>query len=176
MSSAPPPDRRPLIVTAWIDPDDLRPFSRLRTRFFPAERNYLDAHLTLFHHIEPDDRQAFMDYARECLADVPAFTAEVLPPFALGGGVAYGVEAKGMRALRQPLRDAFRNRLTAQDARPWKRPHLTVQNKVDPATADRLLRHLTHHFTPCRLRIRGLSFYRYDGGPWHELGNLALRD
>lgn len=40
---------QPLILTLWLDDDAARHFNELRQRYFPRERNYLDAHLTLFH-------------------------------------------------------------------------------------------------------------------------------
>ena len=69
-------------------------------------------------------------------------------------------------ALRQPLRERFGRHLKSQDARPWKKPHITVQNKVDSAAAKNLARHLKHRFRPCTLRLQGLACYGYDYGPW----------
>ncbi len=163
-----------MIVAAWIDAHDLAPFTALRDRFFPAGRNHLSAHLTLFHHIGPGVREDFMADARQLLSDRPPFTVAVLPPFLLGGGVAYAVEPAPLQAVRRPLRQRYADRLTPQDARPWKRPHLTVQNKVAAEDARRLHGHLAARFAPCEIRIRGLLFYRYDGGPWTELERLSF--
>ena len=163
-----------MIVTAWIDESDLATFDRLRERFFPAERNHLHAHVTLFHHIGPDDRTDFIDRATDLLAGEQPFSAAVGTPFLLGGGVAYPLEPSGLKRLRAPLRESFSDSLTPQDARPWKRPHITVQNKVKAADAKRLHRHLAARFRPCELRILGLLFHRYDGGPWTELARAPL--
>ena len=39
----------PLIVTLLVDDDAQQHFDALRSEHFPAERNYLRAHVTLFH-------------------------------------------------------------------------------------------------------------------------------
>jgi hypothetical protein len=157
---------RPFIITATIDPDDLAPFTRLRDRFFPAERNYLAAHLTLFHSIPFAYGDDFMAAAKRVSETVQPVAAEVGEPINLGRGVAYPVRANQLFELRGQLRDRFAPHLSRQDAAPWRRPHLTVQNKVDPQEARRLLRHLQRHYEPCTIRIIGISRYRYAGGPW----------
>lgn len=170
----PQPRDRPMIVTAWIDADDLRPFNDLRRRFFPPDRNYLEAHLTLFHHINAADREGFLDLARRVCALREPFSVAVEPPFLLGRGVAYRVTSDELMRLREDLRRPVAGTLTPQDARPWKSPHLTVQNKVAPAEAQRLLRHLLPRYEPCFLRLLGLSCYTYDGGPWTLITRLPF--
>ena len=57
MVRAPPPprgnvrgaDAAPLSVTAQLPRDLHARYTALRTEHFPPERNYLDAHVTLFH-------------------------------------------------------------------------------------------------------------------------------
>jgi hypothetical protein len=163
-----------MVVTATIAEDDLASFSDLRERFFPGERNYLDAHVTLFHHIPAGVRQEFIAYAREHFRRQPTFWVEVQPPVSLGSGVAYPITAPELLEVRRLLRSRFEDNLTAQDLRPWKRPHITVQNKVTKEEARQLLRHLKSRFEPCRLRVLGLTFHRYDRGPWTELDRAAF--
>ena len=61
----------PLIVTALLAPKEQAFFDRLRSEHFPAERNQLSAHLTMFHAIplvlEPELRQRLAGFA----ADLP---------------------------------------------------------------------------------------------------------
>ena len=165
-----------MIVTAWFHPDDLAPFHELRRRFFPGHRNYLSAHATLFHYIRPHLRVPFVERAQRVLAelDVPD-RVEVLPPFSMGKGVAYRLELAPLARIRQPLRDHFAAELKEQDARPWRRPHITVQNKVEPETARQLLRHLRARYEPCSLRLLGLKCFRYDYGPWTPLFTVPFR-
>ena len=42
-----------LIVTAELGPADLAWLDRLRRTYYPAERNQLPAHLTMFHALPP---------------------------------------------------------------------------------------------------------------------------
>ncbi|CAH1000137.1 hypothetical protein LEM8419_01284 [Neolewinella maritima] len=170
----PPEAERPLIVTAWIDPTDLQPFNRLRERFFPPERNYLQAHVTLFHHIPGELIDELLTAIRVQNLGRTAVSVPVVGVFSMGRGVAYRLEADALNDIRQPLRQRFADRLTAQDLRPWKRPHITVQNKVRKEEAGRLLRHLQYRFVPCHVRVLGLYVHRYDGGPWTKLAALPF--
>ena len=166
-----PPEQRAYILAALIHPEDLLPFHRLRSRFFPGHRNFLSAHVTLLHYVRPEIREDFLAAVRRTVRrNAPAGTdhipLRVDPPFSMGKGVAYGVEAAPLIALRDPLRFQFERHLKEQDLRPWKRPHITVQNKVEKEEARRLARHLQYRFEPCTLRLEGLTVYRYDYGPW----------
>ena len=164
-----PPEQRATIVTAWIHEDDLAYFHRARRKFFPGHRNYLSAHLTLFHYVRPGVRDRFIEVARRTITDQGLTAARELavkPPFSMGRGVAYGVEAAPLIALRQPLRDHFAPTLKQQDLNPWRKPHITVQNKVTKPEAERLARHLLRIWRPCSVRWVGLEFWRYDYGPW----------
>jgi hypothetical protein len=175
------PEARATIVTAWVAEQDMRVFHRMRRAFFPGHRNYLSAHITLFHHLTPGVRDAAIPLAQNFdWAGHLDLTEGILPVavtgvISLGKGTAYSLDPEPMIRLRRPLRDAFDSKLTSQDARPWKRPHITVQNKVDKATANKLRRHLATRFSPCTLRIRGLRFYRYDYGPWTLLEEVGFQ-
>ena len=166
-----PPEKRALILAALIHPEDIAPFHRLRSRFFPGHRNYLSAHITLFHYIRAGIRTEFIEAVREVVREQSPGTGKsipllVKPPFSMGKGVAYGIEAAPLQQLRRPLRERFGPHLKPQDARPWKKPHITIQNKVDKQTATRLAGHLQDRYSPCHIRLRGLACYRYDYGPW----------
>ena len=182
MNRQKPEEQRAMIVTAWAEEEDMLVFHRMRQRFFPGHRNFLSAHITLFHHLKPDVRQPAIDLARRtdwgdhfALDQRGQFSVLVEGVMSMNKGTAYRLEADPLIKLRAPFRDAFADRLTAQDARSWKGPHITVQNKVDKAVAKRLHRHLSARFTPCAIRIKGLSFYRYDYGPWTLLEQVPLR-
>ena len=155
----------PLIVTATLGAVDKARYDRLRTAYFPPERNQLDAHLTMFHAIPP----MLVDELRHRLAGL---ASEIAPPRAtvtglmnLGGGVAYRIACDELDAIRTALSDAFRGHLTQQDSHGW-RPHITVQNKVTSGVALATLIELERGFTPHALAITGLAFHHYEGGPW----------
>ncbi len=181
MKNRKPIEQRATILTAWVREADMYPFHRMRQRFFPGHRNFLSAHVTLFHHLRPGVRDRAIGLARERdwpseLNLTPAGELEVgvQGVFQMGKGTAYRLELEPLAQLRRPFSETFRDELTEQDARPWKRPHVTVQNKVDGATAKRLTRHLSSRFRPCTIRVKGLSFYRYDYGPWTLLEHVPF--
>ena len=164
-----------MIVSAWIDDEDLESFHLLRERFFPRVRSVRSAHVTLFHHLPGPKRAEVLagigevvDAFRHPALDRARGHADVWTRgvFCMGRGVAYALERDFLMDLRGALATRFRDDLKPQDARPWRNPHITVQNKVEPAEAQRLRRHLEAAFEPCRLRVRGVQAWRYDYGPW----------
>ena len=155
-----------MVVTAWIDADDLDVFNRLRARLFPGELNYLSAHVTLFHHIPAADRQDFIATACASAEELPSLTARVGQPYNLGKGVAYPIECQELSDLRRKLRAKYLTSLSTQDRVENKRFHLTVQNKVSHDEARRTLAQLAEGEVPDTIGLRGISCYRYDGGPW----------
>ena len=86
----------------------------------------------------------------------------------LGRGVAFRIEAPALVAIRRDLSEAFAGLLTPQDAGGW-RPHVTIQNKVQPNVAKLLLAELQRGFTPRDVEIVGLAAWWYRGGPWESL-------
>lgn len=160
-------DKAPLIVSALFGPSDLAWLDGLRRAHFPAHRNQLPAHLTLFHHLPPsieaELRQRLGAAARE-----RAPVAEAAGLLNLGGGVAIRIVAPALVALREALADAFAGLLVPQDMAAW-RPHVTIQNKVTADAARALLRTLEPDFRPRRVVIVGLAAWRYRGGPWEPV-------
>ena len=66
--------------------------------------------------------------------------------------------------------------LTRQDAS-WSRrprPHVTVQNKVEPAVAAALHAELSDGYEPRPARIVGLALWEYQGGPWASLERVGF--
>jgi len=92
----------------------------------------------------------------------------------LGRGVAYRVVSDDLDAIRNRLADHFHGLLTAQDSQGW-RPHVTIQNKVEPKVARALLHNLESDFRPMPLAISGLGLHSYLGGPWEKLGTYRFR-
>ena len=86
---------------------------------------------------------------------------------AIGTGVAYFLDAPALMALRDGLADEWRPWLSDQDGAPYW-PHVTVQNKVAPKTAQSLARQLAGEFRPFEVTGAGLILWRYLGGPWQQ--------
>lgn len=164
----------PYIVTALLPPDLHRWATALRTRHFPPERNYLEAHVTLFHALPAsaagEVRRALAETAAAC-APVPAKLVGVM---SLGRGTALRLESPAMLALRDRLAGRFHGLLTAQDShRP--RLHVTIQNKVAPEQARALQAELAGQVEPRPFAFRGLGLYIYRGGPWEAVHAYPFR-
>lgn len=155
----------PLIVTLDLDVKTREVFDLLRRTHFPAERNYLTAHLTLFHHLPGDEEQEVIGDLEEVCERQERCALRVTSPFLLGRGVAYRIESPALLAVHAQLVRRWRPWLTEQDRQPF-RPHVTVQNKVDPARAHLLFNELRAGFTPFTATGEGLRLWRYRGGPW----------
>jgi 2'-5' RNA ligase len=163
----------PLILTAALDDASFAWFDDLRRRHYPADRNQVPAHLTLFHAL-PAEHQASVaeTVARACEAARP-MTATVRGPWFLGRGVAYRLASPPLEAFRAGLANAFSPWLTSQDQSAF-RPHVTIQNKADPCIARALLEDLQHAFEPFEVEVMGVEIWRYHGGPWEKLGRIRV--
>lgn len=89
---------------AWLD--------GLRQRHFPPERNFLAAHLTMFHHLPPSAAEELKWRLAEETRGVRRPEAALAAPFSLGRGVAYRVDSAELAGIRARLADAFAGLLT----------------------------------------------------------------
>ncbi len=158
----------PIIVTALFGRQDQGWFDAQRAAHFPPERNLLSAHLTLFHHLPPSAEAELKHRLTGVTRGVRAPQARVGGLMSLGRGVAYRIESPDLVAIRRDLADAFAGLLTPQDAGGW-RPHVTIQNKVQPNIAKLLLASLSRDFVARDVEIAGLATWWYRGGPWEAL-------
>jgi hypothetical protein len=158
----------PIIVTALFGRGDQGWFDGLRQQHFPAERNQLSAHLTMFHHLPPSSAAELKQRLSAETRGVRAPEARAAGLMSLGRGVAFRIESPGLAQIRMRLAEAFAGLLTPQDAGGW-RPHVTVQNKVTPAVAKLLLAELQRDFRPRTVEVAGLAAWWYRGGPWEPL-------
>ncbi|MGE3149199.1 MAG: 2'-5' RNA ligase family protein [Pseudorhodoplanes sp.] len=163
----------PIIVTATFGDGDNGWLQQMRRDHFPAGRNQVPAHLTLFHHLPPD---VAPELARRLAAatTAPAPPARIVEVIELGGGTALRVESESLAAIREDLADALHGLMTPQDKAAW-RPHVTIQNKVEPKEAKALQQRLRATFEPRPLAIRGLASWHYRGGPWEPIREHVFR-
>jgi len=162
-----------LIVTAELAPVDLAWLDRLRRAHYPAERNQLPAHMTMFHALPPSlESEARHRLAAAAKAKAPRATVAGIMD--LGGGVAFRIVSEELDAIRADLSDAFHGMLTAQDSGGW-RPHVTIQNKVANNESRKLIEALEAGFQSRSLGISGLGLHRYLGGPWETLQLWSFR-
>ncbi|KQS68290.1 2'-5' RNA ligase family protein [Modestobacter sp. Leaf380] len=164
----------PLVVTLLLADEAQQRFDDLRARHFPADRNHLAAHVTLFHAVPGEHVGRVRDDLRTA-ADRPAFDVEVTGLRLLGRGVAYDLRAPELSALRADLAASWAPWLTRQDSS-WRHAHVTVQNKVEPAVARALHEDLAAGFAPERVPATGLGLWRYLGGPWEPVAEFPYGD
>ncbi|RVU00995.1 2'-5' RNA ligase family protein [Mucilaginibacter limnophilus] len=157
--------QKPLILTLRLDAESQAFFGGLRQRYFPRERNHLEAHLTLFHQLP--EEAATRQYLEELRQK--AFELQVTCLRHLGVGVAYVLQCDRLFALHRELSARFRAALIAQDRYPF-RPYITVQNKVSPEVSKALLAELSQSFRPFTVAATGMDLWEYLGGPWKHTG------
>jgi hypothetical protein len=163
----------PLILTAVLDDAVQQRLDALRRVHFPPERNHLDAHVTLFHHLPGAEREAVADAVAEAVR-TRAPAVDLTGVRSLGRGVAVVLASPGLAALRADLARRWDGWLTAQDRGKRGDLHVTVQNKVTPEAARALHRQLAASFAPERTRAVALALWRYAGGPWEPVARFAF--
>jgi hypothetical protein len=164
----------PLIVTAWFGDGDNGWLQELRRRHYPAERNRVPAHLTLFRQLPPSAEPELDRRLRDSVRSPPP-SASIAGIVDLGEGTALRVESEALESIREALAEALHGLLTPQDQAPW-RPHVTIQNKVEPREARALQRRLRGLLRlPRPLALKGLATWRYLDGLWEPVKSHSFR-
>ncbi|MBO0904638.1 2'-5' RNA ligase family protein [Jiella sonneratiae] len=159
----------PLILTLGFDPESFAFLDGMRRRHFPAERNVVPAHLTLFHHLSGEKESDVAAVLSAVTRDVAPIPLVVSGLRFLGRGTAFEIAAPRLASLRRDFADRWRDQLTPQDAAAF-RPHVTIQNKVPAGEARATFEALRAGFEPLEATGTGLLLWRYRGGPWEEAG------
>ncbi len=177
MDHSPTPSRSPsapFIVTAEL-PEDLFAWSNgLRTEHFPPERNWLKAHVTLFHSFAPSLREELPRFLSRMAGEFAPPAAEITGLMDLGQGTALAIRSPGMIAVREVIAEHFRDMLTRQD-QGGKKLHITIQNKVERATAAALPQRLGAQFGQRRFAFTGLGLHLYRNPHWEAAGVWKFR-
>jgi 2'-5' RNA ligase superfamily len=160
-----------LIVTAELASPDFAWLNDLRRRYYPAERNRVPAHLTMFHAIIPSAESEIRQILRT-MEQLPAPRAWIAGVMDLSGGVALRVTSEELDEIRREIAVRLHGLLTAQDTAGWS-AHITVQNKVAPSEAKALIKALGDVRRP--LGISGLGVHRYLDGPWETIRTFRFR-
>lgn len=161
----------PLILTLALDAASEAWLQALRDAHFPAGRNIVPAHVTLFHALPGEHLPAIA--AQLAAVSIPPCPVRLGPPRFLGRGVALEVAAPDIAALRARLRAAWLDWLTPQDRQGW-RGHATLQNKVAPDLARALFAQLSATLPPREATATGLRLWHYRGGPWEAAGEVPF--
>jgi 2'-5' RNA ligase len=161
-------EKQPLILTLKLDAGSQAFFDAQRQLYFPPKRNFLRAHLTLFHQL-PDEAETY-----QILESIvfKRFELKVTAVMHIGAGVAYKISSEELSELHREVSDLFRTSLIPQDRQPF-RPHISIQNKVMPETARKLLEQLSTDFKEFKISGVGLNLWRYLDGPWEWVKTYA---
>lgn len=170
---ASPPDG-PLIVTALLPGDIQRWADTLRGAHYPADRNRVRAHVTLFHALMPSMQREVHAMLAEIASTHAPVAARLNGVLDLGSGTALAVHSPGLLALRARMAERLHGTLSAQDEGE-PRLHITIQNKVVRLAARALQSELARRLEPRRFAFTGLALHHYRGGPWENAGHWSFR-
>ncbi|MDY7096913.1 MAG: 2'-5' RNA ligase family protein [Pseudomonadota bacterium] len=169
---------RPFILTAAL-PTHIQSWAEaLRRAHYPAERNHLHAHVTLFHSFAPSLLEELRDYIPQVAAEFSPPQASVSGVMDLGTGTAIALMSEQLLELRAMIADHFHGSLTDQDLYE-PRPHITIQNKVTKRVARELQAELAHEITRKAesgpFEFPALELHLYKDGPWELVKRTAFR-
>lgn len=165
---------QPFIVTAAL-PQDIQSWAEgLRRAHYPAHRNKLHAHVTMFHSFAPSLFEELKDF-------LPRVASEFAPPLGrvtgvmdLGKGTAIALQSEELLEIRAFIAEHFHGALTAQDLYE-PRPHITIQNKVSKEEARALQAELKAQIEPRSFHFPAIELHIYRGGPWDAVKRCAFR-
>ena len=164
---------KPLILTALLDEKSQEFFNLKRKFFFPKNKNYINAHLTLFHQLPNNKLKNIREFLLSECSKIKVMHATVSSLMFLGFGTAYKIECDELIFIRKKLVNQWHEMLINQDLNHFV-PHITIQNKVDPKQAKSTFLNIQEDFEPFDLDIIGLQLWYYEGGPWTHLENFTF--
>lgn len=159
-----------MILTLLMDEESKAFFDAQRKLYFPPERNYLAAHIMIFHQFP--NEIATHDFLASF--EHESFKLTVTGLMNLGAGVAYRLESPELKTLYTSLRTHFKNVLIPQDQHGF-RPHITIMNKTTPEDARALIAKLSSDFEPFIIHAVGMELWTYLGGPWRFERHFPFR-
>jgi 2'-5' RNA ligase len=164
----------PLILTLKLDQKTFSYFDQLRQQHFPPERNFLPAHITLFHALPGDQESSIQQTLQQFCSQTSVLSLAFPKLRFLGKGVAVKVDCPELVQLRQQLAKNWNGWLSRQDQQGY-RPHITIQNKTTAETARQLYDQLVNEWQPFEGSGEGLLLWYYKGGPWELVDEFAFK-
>jgi len=168
----------PFILTAVLPPDIQSWSEGLRRAHYPAHRNHLHAHVTMFHSFAPSLLDELKDFIPQITREFAAPPAQISGIMDLGTGTAIALASPDLLELRALIAEHFHGALTEQDLYE-PRPHITIQNKVTKREARALQAALGLEVELRADRgpfvLPALELHLYMGGPWELLKRSAFR-
>ncbi|WWD16010.1 hypothetical protein CI109_100435 [Kwoniella shandongensis] len=192
----------PLILTLRLDSASHQLLTSLRSKYFPPHRNFLTAHVTLFHAI-PSHRYPELDSYLNNLVEKhrekggwDVFLGEPEPMGNRGvylrlrerpSNTTENLRSQLLHDLKKGIKEE-KDKLTNQDLQTMKRPHVTVLNKArDEEEVEKCLKEVKEVFEKMGEkgqhvgRATGFELWEYLGGPWkhvkaYSFGGPAAED
>ena len=164
----------PFIVTAEL-PEDIFAWSNgLRAEHYPPERNWLKAHVTLFHSFAPSLRDELPRFLARMAGEFAPPSAQLNGLMDLGQGTALAIRSPQMLAVREIIAEHFWDMLTRQD-QGGKKLHITIQNKVERKAALALQEQLGQRLDARDFAFAGLGLHLYRNPHWEAVGMWKFR-
>ncbi|MDX2216808.1 MAG: 2'-5' RNA ligase family protein [Oculatellaceae cyanobacterium bins.114] len=155
----------PLILTLKLDQTTFERFNEWRQQYFPPAKNFLPAHVTLFHKL-PSEQETAIHQTLQHFCEGTSILSLHFPTLrSLGQGVAIEIQSSELIELRKQLARGWSDWLSTQDRQGY-RPHITIQNKVSVGEAQQVYQQLMSQWNPSDGYGEGLLLWRYEGGPW----------
>ena len=167
--------RSPLILTLTLDPALFHRLDEMRAKYFPSDRNFLAAHVTLFHHLPGETLETVVSHLQSVCEKTQKFNVDLPTVRFLGRGVALDLHSPQLLVLRASLVSVWIDWLTRQDQQKYQ-PHVTVQNKVDAAVAANLFNLMSSSWVPLKGQAVGLSLWFYRNGPWEPAESFRFEE
>jgi 2'-5' RNA ligase len=165
----------PLILTLKLDPQTFSYFDRLRQQYFPPEKNFLSAHVTLFHALPGEEASKIQQMLQDYCSSTSIFSLTFPKLRFLGRGVAVEIDSPQLTQLRQHLATSWLNWLSPQDRQGY-RPHITITNKTTAERSRQLYDRMTNDWQAFEGYGEGLLLWYYLGGPWKLLDEFAFKN
>ncbi len=169
---------RPFILTAALPSGVQNWADDLRKTHYPAHRNHLHAHVTMFHSFAPSLLDELVDWLPVLAREFSAPRAAISGLLNLETGTAIALRSEQLLTLRDMIGEHFHGSLTAQDLYE-PRPHITIQNKVTKREARALQVELAP-IVEDKIATGGFAFpalelHLYKDGPWELIKRLPFR-
>lgn len=164
----------PLVLTFCLDEASQARLDAWRARYFPAERNYLKAHLTVFHQLPGQQISQISQQLEEFAAEQETISIEFSRLITRQGFVGIAIDSQLIHEARSKLSSMFGTLLRAQDKQGYK-PHVTITNLGSPRDAMSCMAEMEKIFLPWEGEVKGLNLYHYRGGPWELERTFAFR-
>lgn len=146
----------------------------LRKQYFPPKRNFLEAHVTLFHALPAEHEDEIKQLLSQLAANTPIFDIVYDKPMLLGKGVALDAEKSKIGGLHRKMQHIWQPWLTPQDSQRL-RQHVTIQNKVEPEEAKKLYEELKQTWQALHCKATGFELYRYVAPRWQFMQQFKFQ-